>query len=369
MNENRLLIVGSFPKHNNNIIGGIRTSCDLLMQYGFKKNFIVRTLDSTQISNPPPHLTLRAFFAIWRLIRFTFEIIFQRPNTILIFLSDGPSAIEKSIMAAIAKILFINVILFPRAGNLINQTNRSKLFKYFIKSCFRKSDILLSQGETWTEYFETDLLVSKSRIVSLFNWTATNEILAIGAKRDLDNFKNRLVFTGWVEEAKGINELLLAINELIKDGMHLELDIVGNGALMSHVKNFINANNLNKVINLHGWLHKEQLTDLLSVNDIFILPSWHEGFPNSIIEAMSAKLAILTTNVGTICDHLINYESAIISQPKDYKQLKRNIELLLTDNQLRKDISNNAYEYALANFSTKQNIVQLEDILLSLNNS
>lgn len=364
MRKIKLLIVGSFPANDSSIVGGIRTSCDLISNYAFKEGFIVKTIDSTQITNPAPNLFIRLILAGKRLISLILKCTLYRPNQVLIFVSDGASAIEKGIMIIIAKLYLAKVIITPRAGNLITQTEKSRIFKSFVKYSFNKANLILAQGNKWKSYCNDNLQIPLKNISILNNWTATPQLLEIGKNRDPSQFTKKILFTGWVEKEKGIQELFYAAKELINEGLLFELNIVGHGNQHSVLANQIDHDNLGALIKLHGWCDQFSIIQKLAENDIFVLPSWQEGFPNSIIEAMSARMPIISTDVGTICDHLKDSHNAIIVKPKDYLSLKNAIKKLILDDELRKKISLNAYNYAFEHFSSERNLKQLEDMLL-----
>ncbi len=63
----KVLIVGAFPSKENKIFGGIATSCKILINSSFSKEFELILLDSTQISNPPPKIIIRAYLAFLRI--------------------------------------------------------------------------------------------------------------------------------------------------------------------------------------------------------------------------------------------------------------------------------------------------------------
>mgnify|MGYP006983862542 FL=1 len=100
--------------------------------------FDIIKFDTSQISNPPPGILIRAVLALIRLFKYIFMLLTKRPRYVLVFCSDGASAIEKGIMILFSKSLGINSLIFPRAGNLMNQTKKNLLFYSVIKSLFKK---------------------------------------------------------------------------------------------------------------------------------------------------------------------------------------------------------------------------------------
>ena len=104
MRKIKLLIVGSFPANDSSIVGGIRTSCDLISNHAFKEGFIVKTIDSTQITNPAPNIFIRLILAGKRLITLILKCTLYRPNQVLILFQMELVPLKRGIMIIIAKL-------------------------------------------------------------------------------------------------------------------------------------------------------------------------------------------------------------------------------------------------------------------------
>jgi len=357
-----LLIVGSFPKKP--IFGGIQKSCELIINSHFFSNIKLIQFDSSQISNPPPTFIIRFFLAFIRLIRFVFKIFTHKPKVTLIFCSDGLSALEKGIMVWLSKIFGAKPLIFPRAGNLINQVEKYPFFKRIIKFLFSKA-IFLAQGENWKLFALQKLDISTKRIKILHNWTATEEFLSIGESRknesqhDVVNF----LFVGWLEKEKGVLEILNSI-KILKDKNHsLFFTFIGNGKLMKTAKDYIAKNKLKDFVTFEGWKPNNQLNEHYKSADVFVLPSWAEGMPNALIEALSCGLASITTNVGMIPNYLKDNHNALLINPKSTEELSTAMEKLTIDKNLKLKLSKNAYKLAIKYFSTEKGLMSLSELI------
>ena len=143
MSKLKILVVGGFPKKGKEVYGGIITSCDLLLKSSIRDRFEVIILDSSQISNPPPNIVIRGLLSIWRLFLLIIKILKHKPQASLIFASDGWSSIDKGLMILICRFYLSKTLIFPRAGNLINQVESSntmlKLIKVFYGPACKKT--------------------------------------------------------------------------------------------------------------------------------------------------------------------------------------------------------------------------------------
>jgi len=365
LNKDKLLIVGAFPSNNKKIYGGILKSCKLILDSSIADTFNLLKIDSSQKSNPPPNIFIRLLFALKRIFLLFFNLIFERPKVALIFISDGFGAVEKGFMCLICSFFRCKTMIFPRAGNLMTQTQNSFFMKFLIRFLFKKASIFLCQGEKWQNYAIDFIGFDESNIRIINNWTATKELILIGSNRnyEINRTVKQLLFIGWLEEFKGVFELLEASKELIDEGYEFNLNFAGDGNAMPKAKQYIQNNNLDNFIELSGWIDNKELFQLLADSDIFILPSWAEGFPNSMIEAMSAGLSIIVSDVGVIADFIENNQNGIIIKPKSKLDVKNAIKSLLDDHNLLKKTAINGHEFAKNNFSSELGIQKLSSVI------
>ena len=362
--KNKLLIVGAFPKNKNqDIYGGQLTACNSLIDSYLSDKYEIFTIDSTTLSIPPPNLLIRAFYANKRLYTFFLKLIINKPKVVIIFVADKYSAIEKGIMILISKLFNIPVMLFPRAGALIKQYKTNQHFKSFLNFTFKKSKIFLCQGSSFQKFAIQELSFTKDKCPIIPNWTANKSYLQIGEKRKFSNFQNNLniLFIGWLEDFKGIKEILQALKILKNKKYKFHFYFAGDGQLMSYAKNFVESFELERHATFLGWINEEKKIELLSKSNIFILPSWNEGLPNAMIEAMSAGLACIVSGVGMIPDYAEHGNNSLIVKPKSSEEIVLSIEKLLKDFKFREKISKNAYFFARENFSEENGIKLLDN--------
>ena len=354
--NNTLLIIGAFPKIA--IYGGIYRSCKLILDSPHFSDFKLILFDSSQISNPPPLFLVRFFLAGARLIRFLFQLLVKRPNAALIFCSDGASALEKGLMVYICKIFRVKTLIFPRAGNLIKQTERSVTFRILIKHLFSKCSIFFAQGENWKQFAKEELNLHSSKIKIIRNWTATKDLIEVGSSRKYGNKKTstNFLFVGWLEKEKGLYEILKAIKFLHEKNYIFSFTFIGDGRGMKPAIKFITENGLLEKVFFKGWVPHNSIKQYYQAADVFVLPSWAEGMPNALIEALSCGLASVVSNVGMIPNYLVNEKNALIIPPKDSLSLSNAMEKLILNRRFKINISKNGYEVANEYFSSEKGL-------------
>lgn len=360
----KLLIVGAFPPINSQIVGGVVTVCRILMESNLQNNFDLVLIDSTQRSNPPPRFVIRFFSALQRTNRYLSALLREKPDAVILFSSLGASLVEKSMLAWLTRIKKIPVFIFPQGAKLITIVEDKPWQKMWIIPAMRGATHFLCQGPTWQRFAVEVVGFNVNKTEIIYNWTATPELLKIGSQKKEFSGSNKLkiLFLGWLEVGKGIFELLDACLALSKK-YQFKLLIAGRGQAEENARKFVAEHQLESFVEFLGWTHDSDKIELLSTADILALPSWNEGFPNAVIEAMAAKVAVVVTSVGNIPEILTDREQGLIIPPKDTVSLTGAIAELLTDTMFRKQLASRGYLFAKENFSSEVGVDRLIDIV------
>ena len=328
------------------MVGGIAKSCEELMNSEFVEFFDICKVDSTQRSNPAPNAFFRFLFAIVRLQTFTAKLFRYRPQGVLLFFSSGMSFYEKMLMSALAKLFGAVVFLFPRAGALMRVSSESKVITDINRILYRSGDVFLAQGPSWETYAIEGCGFQAKNTQVVPNWTASDKYYQVGAAR-FENLTETpiptIAFAGWLEVEKGIRELMEACVCLAREGLQFKCVLAGDGSQKRWIEEFIIQHSLVDVVDCKGWLHCHELQSHYRNADIFVLPSWSEGMPNSLIEAMSSGLCPVVTSVGIIPDFVHNGEHGVLVQPHSAQDLTDALRLVITAPDLRADYAKSAY--------------------------
>ncbi len=144
----------------------------------------------------------------------------------------------------------------------------------------------------------------------------------------------KLLFVGRVEINKGIIELLKVLSDF--DGFKFHLTIVGDGNFMSEVKKWILKVNLSQNVTCQGYLaFGPQLMNIYREHDIFILPSYSEGLPQVILEAMANGCLVLSTSVGSVPYIIQHGKNGFLFEAKDVNSLKSVLDGLKNHNDIQ----------------------------------
>ena len=152
-----------------------------------------------------------------------------------------------------------------------------------------------------------------------------------------------ILYTGRFDVQKGLVELFEAFSVLLKSEADktLKLHLVGwEDRKDKPVENKLRQISLDRgfedKVSWHGRKKLgEELWSTYRMADIYVLPSYHEGFPRTIWEAMAFALPVVTTNVGGIPEHLTHLETAYLCEPKNSHVLAVGIRSVIRDKRLR----------------------------------
>ena len=336
------------------MFGGNVTACRALLASSFPQRADLVLVDSTQISNPPPGLLIRTLLAAKRVLTFIAKVERSRPDVVLLFASVGASLVEKGTMAWYARLRGIPALLCPRGGAVMDASRRSRFTRAWVRLAFRGARKIICQGPAWQRFAIDMMAIAPEDAPIVTNWTATPALLAVGERRRADESRGevRLIFVGWLEQKKGVFELLEACAELAP-ARRFTLDIVGEGHASAAAREKVKASGLEGVVRFRGWLSPSQVEEALAEGDVFVLPSWAEGLPNAMIEAMAARLAVVVSSVGNIPDLVTDGREALLVPPHDVVALREALARVIDDPRLRKQLGDAAFDLAVRRWSVE----------------
>jgi glycosyltransferase involved in cell wall biosynthesis len=153
--------------------------------------------------------------------------------------------------------------------------------------------------------------------------------------RPASNDVAQLLFVGRLLREKGLFELVEALADA-NAGSPADLSIVGEGPVHEQLAAEVLRLRLDERVTFRGYLHGDELAAAYRAADIFVLPSWSEGFPTVIAEAMGHGLPVITTRIRGAADHLVEGENALFCEVRDVAGLERAIGTLAADAELRR---------------------------------
>lgn len=161
---------------------------------------------------------------------------------------------------------------------------------------------------------------------------------------------------------KGHKYLINALHILKTRGFNFEALFVGDGSLYQELKDLSISYNLENSIHFLGRRKQEEVQEILSISDIFVLPSLVEGLPTSIVEAMASKCPVVATDVGGIPEIVKDKKTGFLVPPQDANAIADKIEILLKDSKLSGKMGESGVERVKKNFTIDRMVKSYENL-------
>lgn len=298
----KVLMAGNYYKHNHPggisaVIGYWSRYIEYLQYYPTWKSGNVFT---------------RAWWFCSSYVLIALKLLFDKNIKIvhLHFAADG-SFWRKEKLAKLSKRFNKKLILHCHASRFKDFYNESSVEKkQWIVKTLKMADTLIVLSNSWKSWFMS-IGVPEDRIIILHNITSPPILLPIKKKND---GKIHFLFMGEIGQRKGIFDILRGLNKR-KDDLEGRLELrIGGNSNEKLLIDTIHANQLENMVKFEGWVSGEKKIELLNWADVFILPSYNEGLPISILEAMSYSMPIISTPVGGIPE-VVSKKNGILVTP------------------------------------------------------
>lgn len=272
----------------------------------------------------------------------------MRTDIVHIHMSYKGSFYRKAIMIHMAKLYKKKIIIHIHGSEFEKfYINSNKILKKFISKTLEKGNLVIALSEEWKDIL---LRISpKSNIIVIHN------SIIVPKYEKKDYISKNILFLGELGERKGVYDILEIFDDIISEFPDVKLTLAGNGDV-NEVKSICDKYNFNKNVIIPGWISGDEKNELLKEASIYILPSYNEGMPISILEAMANKLPIISTNVGGIPQMIENGKEGYLINPGDNISMKKALELLLSDVNKRKNMGESSYIRVNNEFNLIKNI-------------
>jgi len=185
-------------------------------------------------------------------------------------------------------------------------------------------------------------------------------------ERPLGKRDNAVGYIGRLSPEKGIWNFVEAIPKLVEGNLNGRFLIVGDGELQDKIEQYAKQGNLNDKLRLVGRVSHNEVPRYLNELKLLVVPSYSEGLPNAVLEAMACDTPVLATPAGSIPDVIVDGETGFIMEDNSPECIARNVIRALNHPKLEK-IAHNAHAFVENEFTYQAAVEKYRDILASLN--
>ena len=183
--------------------------------------------------------------------------------------------------------------------------------------------------------------------------------------KDRDYDKKNILFLARIVNTKGIYETVDTYALLKSKYKELTLTIVGDGPELDTLKKYVESKGLQDIC-FRGRLEGESIANEYKTANYFLFPSYGEGMPAVVLEAMAFGLPVFTRKVGGLVDFFEDGKMGYITDSLDPKDFAEAMIPYLNDNELARKVSLHNAQYAKKNFMASQVAKELEHFLKTI---
>jgi glycosyltransferase involved in cell wall biosynthesis len=322
--------------------GGISTLTSSILNSRLRDDFDIKYIASQAEDLGKSWKLLLAGGAVFR---FLISCVFTPPEIVYVHIGSNASLYRESAFILLARMLRRRVIAHFHAGDLeLYVAQQPEIGQKFISYSIGLSDKVIAVSRESARQLKR--LTLHPRISVLPNAIDTKELCSI-ERRPKKNKGDavRLLFVGAVGKLKGERDLIKALALLRERGVNLKVDLVGFGA--EKLAAYCSEAGVSHFIDHLGPVSMVERSDFFRRADIFVLPTYAEAMPISVIEAMAAGLAIVTTPVGGIPELIEDGKEGSLVAVGHAGGLAEKIVYLAKDGKARRRFGENARRKAV----------------------
>lgn len=268
---------------------------------------------------------INLFVAFVAMIKMMVKLLIDKEISIVhIHTASGVSFFRSTIFLKIAKIFRKKVVMHIHGGGFADYY---KGHSNFVTKNLKRCDKIIALSKNWVDFCAS---------IGFESYCVEN-VIAEPVFRNVrhdDVDVLHMLYLGLIIERKGIYDLLDVIyDHKLEFTGKLMLHIGGNGEV-DKLNKMIADKELQDIVTFEGWVDGEKKVRLLNLCDVFILPSYVEGLPLSILEAMAYNMAIISTRVGGIPSLITDKKNGFLFEPGDKYAIFSSVNSLLNDKHL-----------------------------------
>jgi len=333
--------------------------------------FIDTTLRYRAVTNNS--LTLRLIGGSAQALRDTYRLYRRlrndRPDVLHLCTSGGPATLKDILMLQMAKWFGVPSIIHYRMGRLPGIAARGGIEWRLTSRAMSLASVVVPLDNRSEACVKT--VLPNDRIARLPNMVEIDVIDAARKALEASHRKAgpcRVLFAGHVLPAKGVKELVLACARL--HNIPLTLDVVGpvGSSFRRELVEAAAVRGNGSWLRLHGTMSHEETIRRILQADLFVLPSYTEGMPNVVLEAMACGVAIVATTVGAIPEMLDigGDECGVCVPPRDVDALAAALASLADNSDAREKLAIHARRRAEEYYSVPVACEQLLNLWRSV---
>ena len=275
------------------------------------------------------HLAFAPLYLFWACLRLVGFRLRNRINVVHVQVSERGSFVRKAVVVWLAKRLGLHVVLHHHGAEAIETyATASPRIRKLVHFQTHAADMNVVLGTAWATWLTDELGVPNSRVEIVYNGIPDQPDDPAPVIKD-GIFKPVLLAV--LSDRKGVGDFLKALAKLKDQGIKFDATIGGGGPHLPRFKKMAEELGIGASCTFPGWIAPGNVPATLAAHDCYVLPSYKEGLPIGILEALRAARAVVTTDVGSISEAIPANSGVTILTPGDIDALADTLAKLATD--------------------------------------
>lgn len=295
--------------------GGMTVISQMLYEEGLFENNQIKHFNTSFTWGQSKFTKFFEFFVLR--FKFIVHLITFKPDVIFVMSSSYMGFYEKCLYCLIARVFGVKTLLNHVGGGFKDFYESNSINKFFVKQFIKFPHAVLIASSYWNNYFKKNF-----DFIKLYN--VPNPVMAVpfstgNITKDTNTIKVVSVFR--ITKDKGVIELAEVIKIVCAATSHINFVIMGGGDMEEWIKTELDYLIVNGRVEILGFVDDATKIKEVTTAHIFMMLTYFDVFPISIMEAMAASNTIISTTVGGIPDLVTDGINGFLFEPGEINKV------------------------------------------------
>lgn len=329
----KILFVGPHYKNHRGGIGGV---LEVYAKHITPFNYVPTLTYKNQF--------YELFVFAGAIMKVFFKLLFNRKIRIVhIHGAKDGSIVRKAVVCFVARKIFRKKVIFHIHAGAFDERyiQGSKLYRSLCRFLVNNTEAIVVLSNRWDDFFRANFKIKRILVIKNPVEQRIDDLLSNG-----QNGFVKFLFLGRIADHKGIFDLVNLISKEQQNWRGKCKLFAGGNHEVDRLLKTIEENNVSDIVEYIGWTQGQMKEDYFKSCDYFILPTYEEGMPVTILEAYSYGKPVISTPVGSIPEILEHNYNGLLFQPGDMPVLKGLITDVINNPSMKERLGKNALKKA-----------------------
>jgi glycosyltransferase involved in cell wall biosynthesis len=361
----RVIISGALPPPMGGVGAYFQTLLNSSLSNRVEMLFVQTSSQDRELSSTGKFTFINIISAIQDIWRFTKACIKFHPQLAHISTAVGLSFVKNSVLVIIARLLGCQVLLHPHCSIIALYHHQSKLKQWYFRQIIKLTNGVIVLSKEWLDLKN---IIPGREVYYLPNAINLNQFREIAHGHISGQKPNQIckvLYLGYIGKSKGSFDIVDAAMKVRSQGMDMQFDLVG-GALspaeLEQLHEKIKSSHMDGYVRINPLSFGKEKLRFLDEADIFIYPSYQEGLPMAVLEALACGIPIIATSVGGLPDLIQDGITGYLIPPGKPDIIASHLIKLANNPELRSAMGESGYQEVCDKYDIEQHVQKLVEI-------